>query len=548
MARTPIFTTLDSVNGALRSTENDALKRTDAERLSLVTPVNYAYAPNLSRRHGTVADGTTDDKAALARVDSVGDWSLQSGTHAVASNTTFSSRVTFEPGAILKPANGVTITLSKFPVASPSEQIFDLSAGGLIAWPTYDRHPVHAAWFGAIPAADATKSDQEVPINKAIVSLGSRGGVVQLAGGDYYCSNKITIIENTVLRGTGHQGTGIRVSSSWDDVDVALILFANGTSSQFGCRLEELNVDGSADAFVTDLIWAKSWNESCGFRDVWVRGWMKHGLYISDYYVGSATAELSGVQFFVDTSATDAAQVAIQLDDPGYTEGWFQFIVRHAVLAGNTTNGTTKFTGINATGRIKIIAQGIHCENALNVIVLDEEASCIGESVQAGGGAVVTNVFAVASTWTGKIHVTGARKGGATKLIDDNRGAPATLMTIGDTEPYSEPLIYPPDPARAIAGGYFVGTATPSITYAQGISAIARQAAGQFRFTLSPALGNLTLYDVAAQIYHTATLATRIVNNSGTTFDVFFTDMANAAADPDAIGIKVYHRAGGAAT
>jgi hypothetical protein len=547
MAIVPLLYTQDTVNGSARVREHDMHRLTDTERAAGIEPTNYAYTVGLSRRHGTLADGVTNDSAALARGDTAGDLTIMPGTHSIQDDLTLGNRTTFQPGAILKPASGKTITFAKMPTANISDQIFDLSSGGSVAWPVYDRGPIHAAWFGAIPAADGTKNDQHIPINQAISSLGTRGGIIQLLGGDYYCTNTINIAENTIIRGTGHQGTGIRVSSSWG-ASTSLILFKNGTSAQFGCRLEDLNVSGNGNATVTTLINAQSWNESCGFRDVWVRDFMKYGLQLSNYYGGAATAEIQGVQFFVDSTATDNTQIGLQLVDPGYTQGWFQLLVRHTVFAGNSTNGQTKFTGISADGRVKIVAQGIHGEFCRTVVALSGAASCVGSSVQGGGAGDVTNVFEVASSWTGSIHVSGARIGGSTKMVQDQRASPASLMTIGNSEPYGEPLIYPPDPARAIAGGRFVGTASPSITYARGISGIARQASGQFRFTLSPALGDASLYDVVAQVYHSATLATRVVNNSGTTFDVFFTDMANAAADPDAIGIKVYHRAGGSAT
>lgn len=66
MAKAPVFTTIDSVNGAVRSYEHDALKVTDAEDAALVTPLSYAYEPgNVKRGGASSASSSAANKAAL---------------------------------------------------------------------------------------------------------------------------------------------------------------------------------------------------------------------------------------------------------------------------------------------------------------------------------------------------------------------------------------------------------------------------------------------------------------------------------------------------
>lgn len=518
-----------------------------------VTPTDYSYKELHSPRYGDVADGSTNVTTALTNGDAVGSLHIECGaaygTHLIGSNLTFTNRPKIYPGEILKPDTGVSITFSKFPDIHPSHQAFDLSVvndGTKIVWPTYDRWEVPAAWFGAIPNADATKHDQEKYIQYTLDSLGARGGVVKLAGGDYYCSNMLTVGTNRIIRGDNYLSTGLRVSGTGWGANTSFVQFINGTSSAFGSRLENLNIDGNSNTTVTKLIDAQDWNELCGLYFCYVRGFTKYGLYLSNYYSGSANAHLHAVQMFESSSASGVNRACIYMADPGFSQGWFQLHCKELVVVGNATDGQTNCTGIVAQGRVKVLAGGIHGEKLNSIISMSGAASVYGDSIQATGNATVTQVFSYGSTATGKIDVAGADIGGATYLVKDNR-ATATNLVYGRAQPYSAPVIYPPDPARAIAGGKFVGTATPSISYAQGLSAIAHQATGQFRITLSPGLNDSTAYDVAVENYHSATLVHRVVNSTST-FDVFFTDLSNVATDPDAFAVKVYHRAGGANT
>lgn len=446
------FSTGDTLSSATMQAVTDALQplnRSQAEIDAGVTPTNYSVPPAISGRFGDVADNATDVQAALENADAAGNISISAGadygTHRISSDLTFTNRVTVYPGEILKPDSGVEITFNKWPNAGPAERIFDLSAGGSITWSLYDRHELPASWFGAIAAADADKSDQDVEINQAISSLGSRGGVVTLLGGDYFCSNAVEVTENTVIRGQGHQATGLRVSSSWADSDDHLILFQNGTSAQFGCRLESLNVSGTSDAFVTALILARSWNEQCGLKDVWIRDFMKYGLYLENYYGGSAISEINGAQFFASSDATESVQAAIFLEDPGFSSGWFQLVVKHATLIGNTTNGSANFHGIIANGRTKLLAQGVHGESCYSVMTLADDASAYGNGVQLTGDGSGTNVFSISDGWTGTVDVGGVSLGGGTSVVSSNDGALISMAS----EPKDRHVIYPSSTALA---------------------------------------------------------------------------------------------------
>jgi hypothetical protein len=103
-------------------------------------------------------DGVADDRAAIASADSAAAATgspvlLRPGTYRVASNLTVASPVTVQPGAILKPASGVTVTLAGG-VDAPRRQIFDHSIGGLVVPQKVDYY--HPAWWGPVGTTDDT--------------------------------------------------------------------------------------------------------------------------------------------------------------------------------------------------------------------------------------------------------------------------------------------------------------------------------------------------------------------------------------------------------
>jgi len=434
--------------GSLLDSYNDAA----AEVSAAVTPSDYRFDSGNSRRVGDVGNGTTDDRDALNTADSIANVRIavgaDYGTHLISSDLTFNNKVTIWPGEILKPANSVTITFDKFVNANDSEQIFDLSLAGVgtaIVWPAHDRYDVPAAWFGAIPTGNATKNDQDVEINYAINSLAARGGVIKLALGDYFCTDRIQVQENVTLKGVLNRGTNLRVSTTnWSGAFDHLILFQDGTgtTSMFNARLVDILVDAENNATVVRAIWARAWNENCGLFNVVVRNFMVAGLELTNYYGGSATSELNTVEFFASNNAVAATQFGIRLVDPGLTVGWHQFLMSHIVSVGNPTNGVTNFFGLFADGRVRVINKGgFHSEKALSVIALSGDSTYEGIGPQASGNADVNHIFTVASNWNagaGDISCTPPKKGGSTGDLLQNNSAIANIASST-----ANPFVYP---------------------------------------------------------------------------------------------------------
>jgi hypothetical protein len=61
----------ETINNVLDHSFDDSRVRTTAEKLALITPVNFAFAPGDVRRYGAVGDGVTDDTASIQKAVSV---------------------------------------------------------------------------------------------------------------------------------------------------------------------------------------------------------------------------------------------------------------------------------------------------------------------------------------------------------------------------------------------------------------------------------------------------------------------------------------------
>lgn len=102
----------------------------DTVKQNLTEDLNFGRKNIRHYSNSNIADGSTNARTALAAADAEGPVVLPPGTYAIASNITLTNNVLLEPGAKLKPANGVTVTLNGGYSAEDTQHVFDLSAGG----------------------------------------------------------------------------------------------------------------------------------------------------------------------------------------------------------------------------------------------------------------------------------------------------------------------------------------------------------------------------------------------------------------------------------
>jgi len=110
--------------------DGNLLRPVAASRKNLANALKLGLNNVFDYADTTIGDGTTNARAAIAAADTDGPVYLPPGVYAVATNLTITNRVVFDPGASLKPASGVVITLSGGYTAQPQQAVFDTSAGG----------------------------------------------------------------------------------------------------------------------------------------------------------------------------------------------------------------------------------------------------------------------------------------------------------------------------------------------------------------------------------------------------------------------------------
>lgn len=152
---------------------------------------------------GVIGDGVSDDRTAFNTANTTLGTAtsayLSPGTYLIGSNLTIGYGLKFCMGAKLKPASGVTITITGLVSAEKFWQIFDLSAGGSVVL-SARQSIVYAEWWGASGSGSGNDAGA---INAAMAALATHGGIVQLLAGDYTIGTTLTLKRGVSLVGIG---------------------------------------------------------------------------------------------------------------------------------------------------------------------------------------------------------------------------------------------------------------------------------------------------------------------------------------------------------
>jgi len=245
------------------------------------------------RAFGAVGDGVTDDTAAIDAADAAASASgilVPPGTYALASNLTITSPITFLPGAKLRPASGVTVTISGQVLAGPYQQIFDISAGGTARITSRGATETFVTWWGAIGNGSTDDTTEfQAAINNTWNVTGDTGSQAKLRvpKGAYLISSPLIIGKNTTIDGDGgaNFSTQIVVSSAFSgdalfQLDGALVV--GGFAFRNFFRRFLVDCSAPADSTVLPKVFNIVSSYTVTLEDVYLHNAVGVGVFVDD--------------------------------------------------------------------------------------------------------------------------------------------------------------------------------------------------------------------------------------------------------------------------
>lgn len=307
------------------------------------------------RDFGAAGDGTQDDRAAIAAAASAvstnnGFLFFPPGTYSIASNITLTCGLQFAHGAILKPANGVTITINGHVLAAQAQRIFDIGVGGIVTgnFTAAGGVEIYPEWWGA--SASGSGADF-VAIDAAVTaSERTTGGIVVLGKGTYLANNSLTPGSGVAIRGMGMGRTTLKLA---DGADVNI--FAATGISNF--TLSDLTLDGNKANQSAGNGIDFSGATNCVFRNVEFKNMFGNGLILQSTSVDNIVegCRFSGCDSHsVSLSAAHRTVVRgnIMLDSglAGVNLGNCTYCIVEGNVIHNSVQGTNGYAGVRLTG------------------------------------------------------------------------------------------------------------------------------------------------------------------------------------------------------
>ena len=510
------------------------------------TPSNYLYLgqPWMDvRRYGCVLDGATDDSIAFGKCLTVAAaLSAQNISFVIDGPMFLNSTIVipqnvqliFTANGKIKPGNTHTITLGQGPDAG-LWQIFDLSAGGLVAWPSTGNRvqDVWGEWWGADGDA-STVLNNDVPINAAIASILAAGicGTVRLGIGTFFCAGPINLATLVSLRGMGYY-TLIKAKSGWSG-GANLITANNGTSPMFDSRLEYLRIDGGAFGTITTMIAGTGWQQRCGIFNCTLANFQGVGFGYTHGYGGAAFMELSHVDIF--TNNVNNAIGASFTNDA--STGFLKLMLKQVALGNAGYDGTKTVTGLQIDNQILGIVDAVDIETITYGITLTHGAVLTGAGIS--GGSSVTGMINCGASWTGSVDLGGVQLGNASAVITDSNRAYAYLAL----QPMDGHLIHPSTMTKPIGVAKITGGGSPTVAAGQALgvctTTVANEATGQTRITLTSVDGTSTVLARAYSMDSSAPLANAVAVDT-THVDIYTFTHLGAAANSNIIIVEILH-------
>ena len=604
---------MDQVSGGVSLTQQSLgqilYPLTFAETAGGVAPSNYSYfaQPWLwVRREGCALDGTTDDSAAFNKCLAVAATTnmalLIDGPCYLNDDIVIPQNVqlVFVGNGTLKPGSGETVTLGQIPQAG-LWQIFDLSLGGLIAIPgTGNRFSeVWAEWWGANGDA-VTRLNNDVPINAALSCLNASGagGVVRLGTGTFFTSAVINIFHETRIEGV-NGFTLIKAQSGWTGGTQMINASRAGNLAMFWSRISNVRIDANAINGITQVVYARGWQEKCGLLNVQITNFITDGFYYEHGDGGAAHMQLNNLELYpsdvpnargayITNDATagylklEINQLTVVENNPWSGNGTIAATTltinstasgvvsigqqifgvgvspNTLISAGSGTSwtvgpsqnvgpiamtGIQNTTGIQLDNHILCTAMGIDIESIRYGITLSNSTAVGVGSILVGagisGGGSVQTMINCAASWTGQIDLAGAKIGNAAVLLtDSNRSYAIAAIESSDAR-----LVWPPQMNRAVGTAYITGGDTPVLAASQGVvgSVAHGSGAGIQRITLGTSMDGTTKMLATVSSFDTGAPQAQALMIDATHLDIYTFSKLGAAIASAALFVEIFH-------
>lgn len=226
------------------------------------------------KAYGALGDGATDDRQKIvdtATAAGSGGLIFGPGTYLVNTNLTINNEVQLEPGAMLRPAAGVTITINRFRHAG-NRQVFDLSLGGSVVFGTSATYNAVPQWWGAPDdyTGDATAAFQ------AWAVCGAKA--LRLPSGTYDVRGNVPLTSATRvnIRGGG-LGTSIYFNPAAHDT--SLFSATSGDNYVFE-GFQVYNNNNQSKSGIVAFSFATSEVSALTFRNVYIQGFDKNAIVL----------------------------------------------------------------------------------------------------------------------------------------------------------------------------------------------------------------------------------------------------------------------------
>lgn len=206
-------------------------------------------------------DGTADDRGAIVNADAAiparGEHYGPAGTYLIGSNLTISKGLRLEAGAMIKPANGVVVTILGN-IAAPNQQIFDLSAGGSVSFIGNTGMATYKArWFGVV--ADGVTDDQPnltkmVNMLPNAVNVDFDGQMTMALGSTWTIANRVAMTFRGEHWSQDVGTTGNIAKFKWIGAAGATMIFMNCVGHSTFSQFDLTDSAGAAIIFDNDQL------------------------------------------------------------------------------------------------------------------------------------------------------------------------------------------------------------------------------------------------------------------------------------------------------